>query len=156
MRTAALSFSFAAALIAPLIVFLAAGCAPRQHDFIPNGAGVTLEPTSPDHIQVLNSIPRGMVIGTILVDRSKAKDIAEIVELAKIKAASVGGDFIVWEDSLGTVAVPASTPGGGPTAQNTSLGHDAVLPSETPPEEMSEKAPKARFTVGIFLPDGRH
>ncbi|HEX4084697.1 MAG TPA: hypothetical protein VHY22_07300 [Chthoniobacteraceae bacterium] len=145
------------ALLAAAI--LAAGCASTSHhnkDFIPTGASLNLEPTNPDHIQVLNSIPRGMVIGTILVDRSKAKNIAEIVQMAKIKAASVGGDFIVWEDSLGTVATPASTAPAMPNSDNTSLGHDAALPAETPPEETSEKAPKARFTVGIFLPDGAH
>ena len=146
------------ALLAATII--AAGCATSSHkhnkDFIPTGAGLTLEPTNPDHIQVLNSIPRGMVIGTILVDRSKAKNIDDIVQMAKLKAASVGGDFIVWEDSLGTVAVPAATGPSAPNADNTSLGHDAALPAETPAEETSEKAPKARFTVGIFLPDGSH
>ncbi len=146
MRKSLLPISFAALLIL-------ASCASHQRDFIPNGAGVNLEPTNPDHIQVLNDIPKGMVIGTILVDRSKAKDTDEIIEAAKIKAAAVGGDFIVWEDSLGTIPEATPTPGAGPPPPDTGgLGHDASLPAETPPEEMTEKAPKARFTVGIFLP----
>jgi len=134
-----------------------AGCASHPHDFIPNGAGVNLAPTNPAHIQVLDSIPRGMVIGTVLVDRAKAKNTEGIIEAAREKAAAVGGDFIVWEDSLGTVASasPAPAPGGPPPSANSGeLGHDAALPSEPLPEDTTEKTPKARFTVGIFLPGG--
>lgn len=140
-------------LLAALL--LVAGCASHPRDFIPNGAGVSLEPTNPAHILVLNSIPKGMVIGTVLVDRSKAKNTNDIIEMAREKAAAVGGDFIVWEDSLGTL--PAATPAPGapaePNANSEALGHGAALPAETPPEETVEKVPKARFTVGIFLPD---
>lgn len=145
-------------LFTVLVLLLIAGCASHQRDFIPNGAGVDLAPTSPDHIQVLDSIPRGMVIGTILVDRSKAKNIADIINMARVKAASVGGDFIVWEDSLGTIAAPASTPGPAepPNPNSGELEHGSALPEGGPlPEETSEKTPKARFTVGIFIPGGR-
>jgi len=139
-----------------LTLLLVAGCATHQRDFIPNGAGVDLSPTNPDHIQVLDSIPRGMVIGTILVDRSKAKNIADIINMARAKAAAVGGDFIVWEDSLGTIASPATA---SPTAVSPDpdvLGHSSALPEGGPlPEETAEKTPKARFTVGIFIPGGR-
>ena len=138
-----------------LALLLLAGCAFHQRDFIPNGAGVSLAPTNPAHIQVLDSVPRGMVIGTVLVDRSKAKNTADIIEMAREKAAAVGGDFIVWEDSLGTVAVPTPTPGAAPpTANSEELGHNAALPSEALPEDAFEKTPKARFTVGIFMPEG--
>jgi hypothetical protein len=141
-----------------LALLLLASCASHPRDFIPNGAGVNLPPTDPAHIQVLDSIPDGMVIGTILVDRSKARNTDDIIQAARVKAASVGGDFIVWEDSLGTIPVATPTPGeAAPPAPNTGdLGHDAALPAATPPEEMSEKAPKARFTVGIFLQEPHH
>jgi hypothetical protein len=136
----------------PALLILA-GCASHPRDFIPNGAGVNLAPTNPDHIQVLDSVPRGMVIGTILVDRSKAKDTDGIIAMAKAKAAAVGADFIVWEDSLGTMPVATPPPGGPPTAEPNSgeLGHGAALP-EPSPENMPEKTPKAQFTVGIFMP----
>ena len=96
-----------------------------------------------------------MVIGTVLVDRAKAKDTASIIQQAKIEAAAVGGDFVVWEDSLGTAPSAASTPGAPapPTADSGELGHASALPDATPPEETAEKVPKARFTVGIFVPD---
>jgi hypothetical protein len=135
-----------------LAALLLAGCAsPHPRYFIPNGAGVDLGPTNPAHIQVLESVPRGMVIGTVLVDRAKAKNTAGIIETAREEAAAVGGDFIVWEDSLGTLPTATPTPGE-PAAPNTDsgeLGHSSSLPP--PPEETSEKSPKARFTVGIFL-----
>jgi hypothetical protein len=141
-----------------LAVLLLGGCASHsQRDFIPNGAGVNLAPTNPDHIQVLESVPRGMIIGTVLVDRSKAKNTEEIIAQARQKAAAVGGDFIVWEDSLGTLA-PAETPapGAAPTPSNAgSLGHGGSIMDEPPPEQTAEKTPKARFTVGIYLPEGR-
>lgn len=139
-----------------LAALLLGGCA-SQRDFIPNGAGVNLEPTNPEHIQVLDSVPRGMVIGTVLVDRSKAKNTAEIIEMARQKAAAVGADFIVWEDSLGTAPVPGASPGGPaiPDANTGGLGHGTAM-VEPPPEQTVEKTPKARFTVGIFMPDGRH
>jgi len=143
------------ALLLPLL--LLASCASHPRDFIPNGAGVNLPPTDPAHVQVLDSIPDGMVIGTILVDRSKATNTDDIIQAARIKAASVGGDFIVWEDSLGTTPVATPTPGAAPPPPNSGdLGHDASLPAETPPEETFEKAPKARFTVGIFLQQPQH
>jgi hypothetical protein len=136
----------------PAALFLA-GCASHPHDFIPNGAGVNLEPTNPAHIQVLDSIPRGMIIGTVLVDRAKAKDTQAIIEAAKQKAAAVGGDFIVWEDSLGTLPVATPTPGEpAPSQSNGELGH-SIADAGPPPEETTERTPKARFTVGIFLPD---
>jgi len=141
--------SVSCALFAAVIL---GGCASRPHNFIPNGAGVSLQPTDPAHIQVLDSIPRGMVIGTVLVDRSKAGDTKGIIEAARQEAAAVGGDFIVWEDSLGTLPVATPTPGevNAPSTNNGELGHPtADIPS--PPEEMTEKTPKARFTVGIFL-----
>ena len=137
------------AILAPLL-FLA-GCASHPRDFIPNGAGANLPPTNPAHIQVLDSIPRGMIIGTVLVDRSKAKNISEIIDLAREKAAAVGGDFIVWEDSLGTMPSETPAPGAAPPSASQELGHATALPVETPPEQVSEKIPKARFTVGIFL-----
>jgi hypothetical protein len=133
-------------------VFLLAGCASHPHDFIPNGAGVNLAPTNPAHIVVLDSIPRGMIIGTVLVDRTKAKDTQEIIEAARQKAAAVGGDFIVWEDSLGTLPVATPTPGEAPSQNNGELAHAiAGTVDSVPPEETSEKRPEARFTVGIFL-----
>jgi hypothetical protein len=132
---------------------LLAGCASHSRDFIPTGAGVSLEPTNPAHIQVLDAIPRGMIIGTVLVDRSKAQNTQEIIDTARKKAAAVGGDFIVWEDSLGTLPSAAATPAGEtPTSTNGELGHASAL-VDMPPEATSEKTPKARFTVGIFLPD---
>jgi len=135
-----------------LALLLLPSCASRPRDFIPNGAGVNLAPTDPAHIQVLDSVPDGMVIGTILVDRSKATNTDEIIQAARIKAASVGGDFIVWEDSLGTTPVATPTPGAAPPNPNTGdLAHSTALPNATPPEDTFEKAPKARFTVGIFL-----
>jgi hypothetical protein len=135
-----------------LAALLLAGCASHPHDFIPNGAGVNLEPTNPAHIQVLDAIPRGMIIGTVLVDRSKAKNTQDIIDAARQKAAAVGGDFIVWEDSLGTLPSPSATPAGeAPTSTNGELAHPSSL-VDMPPEETSEKTPKARFTVGIFLP----
>lgn len=140
------------ALMAALIV---AGCATHQRDFIPNGAGVNLAPTDPSHIQVLESVPRGMVIGTVLVDRSKAKDTNEIIQQARQKAAAVGGDFIVWEDSLGTLPTATPAPGAGPVPPSNDsgqLGHTSANPDVPPPEETIEKTPKARFTVGIFVP----
>jgi hypothetical protein len=130
-----------------------AGCASHPRDFIPNGAGVNLAPTNPAHILVLNSVPRGMIIGTVLVDRSKAKNTQEIIEAAREKAASVGADFIVWEDSLGTLPVATPTPGEAPSQNNGELAHPIAGTDGPPPEEMSEKRPQARFTVGIFLPD---
>ncbi len=139
-----------------LALLLAAGCASRPHDFIPNGAGVNLEPTNPAHIVVLNSIPRGMIIGTVLVDRSKAKNTQEIIEAARQKAASVGADFIVWEDSLGTLPVATPTPGEAPSQNNGELMHPIAGAGEPLPEETSEKRPQARFTVGIFLPEQNH
>lgn len=96
------------ALRALLAVLFLAGCASHPRDFIPNGAGANLPPTNPAHIQVLDSVPRGMIIGTVLVDRAKAKNTADIIEQAREKAAAVGGDFIVWEDSLGTS--PSASP----------------------------------------------
>jgi hypothetical protein len=135
---------------------LLAGCASHPRDFIPNGAGVNLAPTNPAHILVLNSIPRGMVIGTVLVDRSKAKNTQEIIEAARQKAASVGGDFIVWEDSLGTLPVATPTPGEAPSQNNGELAHPIAGTEGPPPEEMTEKRPQARFTVGIFLPEQNH
>jgi hypothetical protein len=141
------------ALLASLLL---AGCAPRQHDFIPNGAGVNLEPTNPAHIQVLSSIPRGMIIGTVLVDRSKALNTQQIIDSARTKAAAAGGDFIVWEDSLGTLPVATPTPGEpAPSANNGELAH-STADIEPLPEETTEKTPKARFTVGIFLPAETH
>jgi len=136
-----------------LAILFLAGCATHQRDFIPNGAGVNLAPTNPDHIQVLDSIPRGMVIGTVLVDRSKAQSIDEIKELARQKAAAVGGDFIVWEDSLGTLPAASATPAAPPPEQNTGSLARAGSIMDTQPESMTEKTPKARFTVGIFLPE---
>ena len=140
------------ALLAPLFL---AGCASHQRDFISNGAGVNLAPTNPAHIQVLDSVPRGMVIGTVLVDRAKAQNTNEIIEQARQKAAAVGADFIVWEDSLGTLPVATPTPGGAPppTPNSGSLGHGGSIMDEPRPESMTEKTPKARFTVGIFLPE---
>jgi len=141
------------ALLASLLL---AGCAPHQHDFVPNGAAMNLEPTNPAHIQVLDSVPRGMIIGTVLVDRSKAHNTQEIIEAARVKAAAVGGDFIVWEDSLGTLPTATPTPGEpAPSANNGELAH-ATADAEPPPEELTERTPKARFTVGIFLPDKPH
>jgi hypothetical protein len=134
-----------------LLAILLAGCASHPKDFIPNGAGVNLAPTDPAHIQVLDSIPRGMVIGTILVDRSKAKNTQEIIQMAKVKAASLGADFIVWEDSLGTLPVATPTPGEAPSANNGEIGHSMADVEPPPAEETVEKTPKARFTVGIFL-----
>lgn len=146
---------------AMLAVLFLAGCASHHRDFIPNGAGVDLAPTNPAHIQVLNSIPRGMIIGTVLVDRSKTANTNDIIEIARQKAAAVGGDFIVWEDSLGTS--PAETPApSGPTApapNGGSLSHGSTLmdePDALPEQATNEKTPKARFTVGIFLPEERN
>jgi hypothetical protein len=141
-------------LRAALAALLLAGCASHPRDFIPNGAGANLGPTDPAHVQVLDDIPKGMVIGTLLVDRSKARTTDEIIEAARIRAASLGADWIVWEDSLGIVPTPSATPNvGGPPDPNTgSLPHDASLPVETPPEQTAEKSPKARFTIGIFVP----
>jgi hypothetical protein len=135
-----------------LAALLLAGCAHHARDFIPTGAGVKLDPTDPAHVQVLDSIPRGMIIGTVLVDRAKAKNTQEIIDTARIKAAAVGGDFIVWEDSLGTLPVATPAPGGPPVPSTNSgdLGH-ATANIEPPPELTVEKTPKARFTVGIFL-----
>ena len=135
-----------------LLAILLAGCASHPKDFIPNGAGVNLAPTDPAHVQVLDSIPKGMVIGEILVDRSKARNTQEIIQMAKVKAASLGADFIVWEDSLGTLPVATPTPGEpAPSANNGEVGHSMADTSGPPPEETTEKTPKARFTVGIFL-----
>jgi hypothetical protein len=136
------------------VALLLASCASHPKDFIPNGAGVSLAPTDPAHIQVLNSVPRGMIIGTVLVDRAKAKNTQDIIEMAKQKAASVGGDFIVWEDSLGTLPVATPTPGEVPTSQNGELRHQTADFNAAEPEETIEKTPKARFTVGIFIPEG--
>jgi hypothetical protein len=146
MRTFSRSRSALAALL------LLAGCAShKNHDFIPNGAALNLAPTDPAHVQVLDSVPRGMIIGTVLVDRSRAKNIADIINSARVKAAAVGGDFIVWEDSLGTLPVATPTPGGeAPSQSNGELGH-ATADVVPPPEETVEKTPKARFTVGIYL-----
>jgi len=140
-----------AALLTGSALYLT-GCASHPRDFVPNGAGVNLAPTNPAHIQVLDSIPKGMVIGTVLVDRSKAKNTAEIIETARERAAAVGGDFIVWEDSLGTLPSASATPVGPQTPESNAgnLGHAAALP-EILPEETTEKTPKARFTVGIFI-----
>lgn len=143
-------------LVSASLVLLIAGCSMKQRDFIPNGSGVTLAPTDPLKVEVLDSIPRGLVIGTILVDRSKAKDTADIIAQAKVKAGAIGADFIVWEDSLGTIPSASPTPASGVPAPNSgALGHDAALP-EPLPEQTAEKVPKARFTAGIFLSDGRH
>ena len=133
---------------------LLASCASHSKDFIPNGSGLNLPPTDPAHIQVLNSVPRGMIIGTVLVDRAKGKNTQDIIAMAKEKAAAAGGDFIVWEDSLGTLPVATPTPGEGPPPSNTGeVGH-ATADIEAPPsEEMVEKTPQARFTVGIFIPE---
>lgn len=148
-----MSNPFNSVFLVPVLVFFA-GCASHPRDFIPNGAGVNLEPTNPAHIQVLDSVPRGMIIGTVLVDRSTAKNTSDIIEAARVKAAAAGGDFIVWEDSLGTMATATPTPGAqGPDA-NTQLPHSAALPADVLPEQSVEKTPKARFTVGIFLPGG--
>ena len=138
-------------------IFLA-GCASHERDFISNGAGVNLAPTNPAHIQVLDSVPRGMVIGTVLVDRVKAQNTNDIIEQARQKAAVVGGDFIVWEDSLGTLPVASPTPTGQPPPSQPSqssgnLGHGGSIMDEPQPESRTEKTPKARFTVGIFLPE---
>jgi hypothetical protein len=140
------------AIVAALVL---GGCASHPRDFIPNGAGMNLAPTNPAHIQVLESVPRGMVIGTVLVDRAKAKNTDEIIEQARQKAAAVGGDFIVWEDSLGTSpnASPSPAEPAAPAPNTGALGHAAALPDEPMPEQMTEKIPKARFTVGIFLPE---
>ena len=144
--------SFRIALWALAAAVLPAGCASHPKDFIPNGAGVNLAPTDPAHIQVLDSVPRGMVIGEILVDRSKAKNTQDIIQLAKVKAASLGADFIVWEDSLGTLPVATPTPGEpAPSANNGEVSHPMADTEGPPPEETVEKTPKARFTVGIFL-----
>jgi hypothetical protein len=139
-----------------LLAIVLSGCASHPRDFVPNGAaGANLPPTNPAHIQVLDSVPRGMVIGTVLVDRSKAANTAAIIDMARQKAAAVGGDFIVWEDSLGTS--PAASPAAGapsvPDPNSGAMGHSASLP-EPAPEQVFEKAPQARFTVGIFLPEG--
>jgi len=141
------------ALLAPLLL---AGCASHSRDFVPNGAGVNLPPTNPAHIQVLDSIPRGLIIGTVLVDRAQAKNTNDIIELARQKAAAVGGDFIVWEDSLGTSPVATPPPAGpAPATPNSgTLGHSGSILDLPPPEQATnEKTPKARFTVGIFLPE---
>ena len=75
------------------------------------------------------------------------------LKAAKQKAAAVGGDFIVWEDSLGTLPVATPTPGEpAPSQSNGELGH-SIADAGPPPEETTERTPKARFTVGIFLPD---
>ena len=75
-------------------------------------------------------------------------------EAARQKAASVGGDFIVWEDSLGTLPVATPTPGeAAPSQANGELGHETATGEQPLPEETAEKRPEARFTVGIFLPD---
>ncbi len=137
---------------AVLVALCFAGCASHPRDFIPNGAGVNLQPTNPAHIRVLNSIPRGMIIGTVLVDRSKARNTEDIIEAARQKAASVGGDFIVWEDSLGTLPVATPTPGEAPSQNNGELMHPIATAGGPLPEETVEKTPKARFTVGIFIP----
>ena len=139
-----------------LAVLFLAGCASHQRDFIPNGAGVNLAPTNPAHIQVLDSIPRGLIIGTVLVDRAKATNTNAMIEQARQKAAAVGGDFIVWEDSLGTTPAATPVPGGeAPNPENGTLAHSAAMSDVTPPDEATmEKTPKARFTVGIFLPEG--
>jgi hypothetical protein len=152
MRT--LSRSLSSFLLASLLL---AGCASHtSHDFIPNGAALNLAPTDAAHIQVLDSIPRGMIIGTVLVDRSKAHDTADIIAAARQKAAAVGGDFIVWEDSLGTLPVATPTPGEPMPSQNTGeLGHGTAN-VEPVPEETTEKTPKARFTVGIYLDQPTH
>jgi hypothetical protein len=152
MRTS--SRFLASSLLAALLL---AGCAPHSnHDFIPNGAALNLAPTDPAHIQVLDSVPRGMIIGTVLVDRSKAHNTADIIDTARQKAAAVGGDFIVWEDSLGTLPVATPTPGEPMPSQNTGeLGH-ATANVEPVPEETAEKTPKARFTVGIYLDQPTH
>jgi len=137
---------------------LAGGCASHPKYFIPNGSGVSLSPTDPASIRVLDSVPRGMVIGTVLVDRAKAKNTDAIIAQARQEAAAVGGDFIVWEDSLGTAPGPTPEPGAPPPSQQDygSLGHTtAAVPDEALPEQEAEKTPKARFTVGIFLPGGQ-
>jgi len=130
-------------------------CATHPKDFISNGATEALPPTNPANIKVLDSIPRGMVIGTVLVDRSKAHDTNEIIEMAREKAASVGADFIVWEDSMGTAPSPSATPGAPAPVQDTgSLGHGTAAVPDQNPELTTQKTPKARFTVGIFLAGG--
>ena len=150
------SISMRTFLIPALLAsFFLAGCASHPRDFVSNGATTNLPPTDPAHIQVFDSVPRGMVMGTVLVDRSKAKNTAEIIGQARIKAASVGGDWIVWEDSLGTSPSASATPAGPavPAPNGGDLAHSAALP-EPLPEETLEKSPQARFTVGIFLPEG--
>jgi hypothetical protein len=138
-------------LLAILLLF---GCASHPKDFISNGAATNLPPTDPAHVKVLDEIPRGMIIGTILVDRSKGKNTQDIIALAKVKAASVGGDFIVWEDSLGTLPVATPTPGEPvPSQANGELAHATADIEGPPPETTTEKTPKARFTVGIFISD---
>jgi hypothetical protein len=136
---------------------LLAGCAsPHSRDFIPTGAALNLEPTNPAHIQVLDSVPNGMIIGTILVDRSKAHNTQEIIDTARARAAAVGGDFIVWEDSLGTLPTATPTPGEpAPSQNNGELAHGTANVEGPPPEETNEKTPKARFTVGIYI-QGSH
>ena len=49
--------------------------------------------------------PRGMIIGTVLVDRSKAKNTQEIIEAARQKAASV-------EETLSCGRTPWNAAGG--------------------------------------------
>ena len=145
-------------------LLLLAGCASHPRDFIPNGAGQNLPPTNPAHIQVLDAIPRGMVIGTILVDRSKAKDQADIVNLAREKAAAVGGDFIVWEDSVGLAPSSAPSAGGVQGGSPPNVGHDSgtfghgsgpEAATSLEPTFHSNNAPKAQFTVGIFLSEAK-
>jgi hypothetical protein len=133
---------------------IAAGCASHPKDFIPNGATVKLPPTDPANVKVLDSIPRGMVIGTVLVDRAKAQDTASIIAQARKQAAAQGADFIVWEDSLGTAPGATPEPGSPPaSAQDIgTLGHTtAAVPESSLPEQTVEKIPKARFTAGIFI-----
>jgi len=134
------------------------GCASHPRDFIPNGAALNLEPTNPAHVQVLDSVPRGMIIGTVLVDRAQARNMNDIIAAAREKAAAVGGDFIVWEDSMGTSpsASPAAPGSDLPSPNSGELAHGTALPPVQPPDEqLAEKTPKARFTVGIYLPEGR-
>lgn len=133
------------------------GCATHMRDFIPNGAGQNLPPTNPAHIQALDSVPgSSMVIGVVIVDRSKAGNTEDIIAQAKQKAAAAGGDFVVWEDSEGTApgaAAEPETPHG-----PASPGHDASNFGHTGPDAPADtnllfhsNTPKARFTVGIFL-----
>ena len=97
----------------PARCLLLAGCALHPRDFIPNGAGVNLQPTDPAHVQVLDSIPRGMIIGTVLVDRSKAKNTQDIIEAARVKSSLGGRRFHRLGRFDGDIARRDTDPGRG-------------------------------------------